>query len=216
MTAGVASRDNLKTHRDEQGITPLSAAMEPRLTSEIDMKPRTPSFFRPAVALAVLSLSAGVAMADTPAPHSSPRANDHGYCSARHRADVEAVIQEYVDVCNSHDVSRYPEIFADDYRLVSTAGATDGLAAFTGLMSAVYTAMPDLHYEIDEILVDGDNAVLRYHYTGTSTGSFMGLPPSGNTVSCTGLEIDRIEDGKLIESRNFTDYHCLLAGLGAL
>jgi steroid delta-isomerase-like uncharacterized protein len=177
------------------------------------MKPFAP-LFRAVLAASVVALSSGAAMARSPSHHA--HGGHAAECSERHRAEVEALIQDYVDISNAQDLSRYPEVFADDYRLVSTVGTFDGLPAYMDLMAAVYDALPDIHYTIDEILVDGDKAVLRYTYTATSLGSFMGLPPSGATFSCSGLEVDRVEDGKLVEVRNFTDYYCLLAGVGAL
>ena len=117
---------------------------------------------------------------------------------------------------NERDTSQFSQVFSQDYLLVSTAGTFEGLPAVEGVMSAVYTALPDVHYELDELLIDGNKAVLRYTYTGTHLGDFLGIPATGNTVTCSGLEIDVIEDGHIVETRNFTDYHCLLTGLGAL
>lgn len=136
-------------------------------------------------------------------------------CSPHHRERVEALVADYLEVVNSHDVGRFPEVFADDYTLVSTAGTFSGLPAFTGVMSALYTAMPDITYSLDEVLVDGDNVTVRYTYTGTHLGSFLGIPATGNTITCRGLEIDRIDGDRLVETQNFTDFHCLLTGMGA-
>jgi predicted ester cyclase len=80
-------------------------------------------------------------------------------------------------------------------------------------MEGFVDAFPDLTYTFEEILVDGNNVVIRYSWSGTNTGSFMGMPPSNNEVSCTGLEIDRIADGRIVETQNFTDMHCLLTSI---
>lgn len=171
---------------------------------------------RPLALLAIaFTVTAGAAFAHGPSHAPSPHARPH-HCSPHHRAEIEAVMDTYVEIINQRDTSQFPAVFRDDYRVFSTAGTFDGLPVFTGVMSALYAAMPDIEYTVDELLIDGDNATLRYTYTGTHLGDFLGIPATGNTITCSGLEIDRIEDGKLVETQNFTNYHCLLDGMNAL
>lgn len=158
-----------------------------------------------------LSLAVLVALTGSATAH--PKGGGHGTGPERR---ILALVDQYLEVVNDQDLGRFPEVFAADYLLDSTAGTYAGLPTFTALMSALYAALPDIHYTVDEVLVDGDAAVVRYHYTGTNLGSFMGLPATGDVVTCRGLEIDRFEDGLMVESRNFTDYYCLLSSLGAL
>jgi predicted ester cyclase len=158
-----------------------------------------------------LSLALLVALTGTATAHP----NGGGHRSGPERR-ILALVDQYFEVVNDQDLGRFPEVFAADYLLDSTAGTYTGLPTFTGLMSALYSALPDIHYTLDEVLVDGNAAVIRYHYTGTNLGSFLGLPATGDVITCRGLEIDRFEDGLMVESRNFTDYYCLLSSLGAL
>lgn len=160
-----------------------------------------------ALSLALLVALTGIAAAD-------PGHGGHNATGPERR--ILALVDQYFEVVNDQDLGRFPEVFAADYLLDSTAGTYTGLPTFTGLMSALYAALPDIHYTLDEVLVDGNAAVIRYHYTGTNLGSFLGLPATGDVITCRGLEIDRFEDGLMVESRNFTDYFCLLSSLGAL
>lgn len=123
------------------------------------------------------------------------------------------LMQLYIDIFNAHEFDRFDEIFSEDYLLVSTAGTFQGRDNVAALMEGFVDAFPDLTYTFEEILVDGNNVVIRYSWSGTNTGSFMGMPPSYNEVSCTGLEIDRIADGRIVETQNFTDMHCLLTSI---
>jgi len=52
--------------------------------------------------------------------------------------------------------------------------------------------------------------------TGTNTGSFMGIPPTGKHVSFTGIYIARIADGKIVEHWGEEDSVSMLQQLGAL
>jgi steroid delta-isomerase-like uncharacterized protein len=75
-----------------------------------------------------------------------------------------------------------------------------GVADFKARMYEPFVAaFPDLRLEIDAILSDGDQAVVRWRATGTHTREGLGFPPSGRIGSFHGMTWVRIRDGKLIE-----------------
>lgn len=134
-------------------------------------------------------------------------------CNPVKRAALKAFAHYYVAVVNQRDPSLFGLIFSDDIILDSTAGYFEGLDQYTAVMSGVFVGLPDIEYTVDEILVDGDNFVLRYSYTGTHLGELFGFPPTGDVITCSGLEINRVANGRIYESLNFTDLNCLLMGL---
>lgn len=134
-------------------------------------------------------------------------------CNPVKRAALTAFAEYYVALVNHRDPSLFGLIFSDDIVLDSTAGYFEGLDQYSAVMTGVFVGLPDIHYTIDEILVDGDNFVLRYHYTGTHLGEIFGFPPTGDVITCSGLEINRVANGRIHESLNFTDFNCLLMGL---
>lgn len=52
----------------------------------------------------------------------------------------------------------------------------------------------------DDIIAEGDKIVVRWTWTGTHTGEFMGIPPTGRQLSVTGTSIHRFADGMFVES----------------
>jgi steroid delta-isomerase-like uncharacterized protein len=134
-------------------------------------------------------------------------------CNPVKRAAILAVAQDYVDKVNLRDPSLFAEIFTDDLILDSTAGYFEGLDQYTFVMSMVFEGLPDIHYTIEEVFVDGDTFTMRYSYSGTHLGELFGFPPSGDTVTCSGLEFNRVANGKIYESVNYTDLNCLLTSL---
>jgi steroid delta-isomerase-like uncharacterized protein len=70
-------------------------------------------------------------------------------------------------------------------------------------------AFPDVTVEIDELVADGDRVAAATTFTGTHTGELMGMPPTGRSVAVTGIDIVRVEDGRIVEHRGLTD----IAGL---
>ncbi|HJS96387.1 MAG TPA: ester cyclase [Solirubrobacteraceae bacterium] len=60
-------------------------------------------------------------------------------------------------------------------------------------------AFPDVHAEIEDIFCSGDRVAVRLRMRGTHEGEYLGIPPSGRTVSYVSHEFYRIEDGLIAE-----------------
>jgi steroid delta-isomerase-like uncharacterized protein len=82
-----------------------------------------------------------------------------------------------------------------------TGARTDirGLKGVKQFMSKFYKAFPDNHMTIDDMIGEGDKVVVRYTFTGTHTGEYMGIPPTNKKIKMWALEIDRIAGGKFVE-----------------
>lgn len=61
-------------------------------------------------------------------------------------------------------------------------------------------AFPDLHFVVDEQISEGNRVVTRWTSRGTHKGPLMELGPTGKSVTVVGMTIDRIENGKVMES----------------
>jgi len=61
-------------------------------------------------------------------------------------------------------------------------------------------AFPDLMITIDEAIASGDLVAVRWTATGTQEGEYLGLEPTGNAASMTGINIYRFSCGQVIES----------------
>ncbi len=79
-----------------------------------------------------------------------------------------------------------------------------------------FKGFPDWHEAIDDIIAEGDKVWLHLTYTGTHTGEFFGLPPTGNKVTMKAVAIYRIENGKLVEGRFITDALDMNKQIGAI
>lgn len=76
-------------------------------------------------------------------------------------------------------------------------------------------AIPDAHLEIDDLLVDGDTVATRWTLTGTHQGDLMGISPTGNDIHVSGMTLDSIEEGNLVESWVLLSLFSLLHQLDA-
>jgi steroid delta-isomerase-like uncharacterized protein len=82
-------------------------------------------------------------------------------------------------------------------------------------MRAVF---PDIHFDVEDMIAEGDKVVSRYTVTGTHQGEFMGIPATGKPVKITTIWIHRLADGRIVEGRDWGEWDrlSLLEQLGAL
>jgi steroid delta-isomerase-like uncharacterized protein len=110
------------------------------------------------------------------------------------------LVRRIYDAFNSGGVDLLDEAvaagFEDHDPMPNQAPGLAGLKQSVGLFRA---AFPDGEMEIDEMLADGDKVIARITLRGTQSGEFFGLPPSGKVVTAEGIELYRIEDGKIAE-----------------
>ncbi len=67
-------------------------------------------------------------------------------------------------------------------------------------------AIPDLKWEIREVLVAGDRAIVRGEASGTPAGPFMGVPHGGKGFKVMSIDVHTIRDGKIMRSYHVEDW----------
>jgi predicted ester cyclase len=86
-----------------------------------------------------------------------------------------------------------------------------------GLKAAVTlfrSAFPDLQYSIDDDMAEGDLVMTRFSARGTHLGPFLGAAPTGKEISYTGIDVNRVAGGRIVESWVQYDALGLLQQLG--
>jgi steroid delta-isomerase-like uncharacterized protein len=89
----------------------------------------------------------------------------------------------------------------------------EGVALLTTMLRS---AFPDFKATIDDVVAEGDKVVIRLTWNGTQRGEFMGVPPSGNSMSIGVIDIFRIDGGKIVEHWGQMDGMGLMQQLGAI
>jgi len=110
---------------------------------------------------------------------------------------VRRLIEE---VFNTGDISAVEKFIAPDY-VDHNAGPDDaqGVEGYRQHIRAVRHTYPDFHVRIEFQIAEGDLVVTRVVGEGTHQNEWLGLTPSGSRVSMTGINIDRVVDGKIVE-----------------
>lgn len=83
-------------------------------------------------------------------------------------------------------------------------------------MAASFRSALNLKSEVAQIVVEGDEAAIRWRSSGTHQGELMGALPSGEPVNVQGVTFIRVRDGKIAESWALVDQLSLLRQLGAV
>jgi predicted ester cyclase len=83
------------------------------------------------------------------------------------------------------------------------------------IAAAFRSAFPDLTWEIDFVLADGDLVAGRWTATGTHEASWAGVEPTGRSMRFSGINVFRFADGKVVEIWNHRDDLGLMQQLGA-
>lgn len=75
-----------------------------------------------------------------------------------------------------------------------------GVDAFKLPMQGIRAALPDLQATPNMIISEGDLVIAHTTFTGTHEGEFAGIPPSGEEISWSHVDINRIENGQVVEA----------------
>ena len=95
------------------------------------------------------------------------------------------------------------------------AGDTTDLDAFTERLLLFLAAFPDIDFTIDESVAEGDLAATYWTATGTQSGEWQGIAPTGREVTWQGVNVFRFQCGLIAESWGEADHIGLRQQLGA-
>lgn len=154
-----------------------------------------------AVLIAVVCLSSlSLAHAQDATPAASPTSS----CPATTEEENAAIARRWhEEVINAHDLAALDAILAPDVAQDSATFAEN--PGPREVLGALFAGFPDVHHTIEAVAADGDLVVVRYTATGTHEGEFQGYAPTGNTVTWTGMNMYRIECGRIAETWSEVD-----------
>jgi predicted ester cyclase len=115
----------------------------------------------------------------------------------------KATIQQLFDEVWTGDVDAADRFYTPGPQL-------DGLKAFA---AALYVAIPDWRVTIDELVAEDDIVVVRWTGRGTHLGEWQGAPPTGREVTTTGIDIERMADGLIVQEHGEVDMRGFLQQL---
>ena len=127
------------------------------------------------------------------------------------------LVREITEVIwNSHNLDRIPEFYSSDYvaDYRPIAPPRHGLDGIRGMVERAWATFPDYHEELHELIAEGDTVVAWFTISGTQTGQWGMLAPTGKHAEFDEIVILKIRDGKVVGQRGVVDNLTALRQLG--
>jgi steroid delta-isomerase-like uncharacterized protein len=123
------------------------------------------------------------------------------------------------EIWNQGKVELCDDLFPDNYVAHQPAfgdpepRGPKSVADFVQLFRAGF---PDIHIEILDVFGSGDQVAWRLSWSGTHTGDYLGMPPTGRTIDVAVIGVNRIVEGKIVEAWGVVDHLGALQQLGVM
>jgi len=120
----------------------------------------------------------------------------------------KALVRRWIDeVLTRGDIRRVDQLFAPNYvlhdpSLVQEVHGREGIERY---VRALRAASSDICFAVEDQIAERDMVVTRWTARGTHQEEFLGIPPTGNQMTMTGIEFDRVVDGRIDET--WLSYH---------
>jgi steroid delta-isomerase-like uncharacterized protein len=129
----------------------------------------------------------------------------------------KALVRRAAEGFSTGDIATLDEFYAADMVDHNPApGQAPGLEGLKQSFMMFHSAFPDMSYTLEDIIAEGDKVVTRGTIRGTHKGAFLGIPPTGNQVAVTGIDIWRVADGKPVEVWHNEDQLGMMQQLGVI
>ncbi len=111
-------------------------------------------------------------------------------------------------------------VAADHAHHFAPPDRSPGIEGVREFVRAVHAEWPDLRVTIEDQVAEGDKVVTRWTVQGTNTQPvttpFGSIAPTGKQISMTGMDIHRVDGGKVVETWSDADYLGLMLQIGAV
>ena len=134
-------------------------------------------------------------------------------------AETKAVARRFLEeVFNAGNIDLVDELVAPEF-VNHDAALPEPIVGIEGAKASISgyrDAFPDLHIKIEEQIAEGEYVTTRWSARGTHEGDLLGIAPTGKQATVTGITIDRIADGRFVESWTNWDTLGMLQQLGVV
>jgi len=121
------------------------------------------------------------------------------------------------DVVNTGDVDAMADFVSPD--CVETDGKVRIVSGVEGMQEhvrGVRRTFPDLHLTVERQIAEGEWVVTQVTARGTHRGEWMGIRPTGRPVVITGVNVDRVVEGRIVEHGGAANMLDALLAIGAV
>jgi steroid delta-isomerase-like uncharacterized protein len=110
--------------------------------------------------------------------------------------ELATFYRRYNACCNEHRFEDLTEFVARD---VVVDGVARGLDAYADGLRTVIRAFPDYRWKLHHLVIEPPWIAAHFANSGTHRGTFLGVPPTGRSVSTQEFAFYRVDDGRIVE-----------------
>ncbi|KAF5228178.1 hypothetical protein FANTH_14564 [Fusarium anthophilum] len=127
-------------------------------------------------------------------------------------------IHRFVEFINSADATIGNEVIHEsaEFHVPFDNKPLKGVSGYLEMLGMMRAAFPDIRWNVEQIITEGDTVVLRSKTRGTQTGPFMGFLPSGKSFEIVGMNLFTFSEGKIIKEQGLPDLFGILVQIGAV
>lgn len=129
------------------------------------------------------------------------------------------MLNTFMDAFNNGNLSALDTVCAPnmvDHSTAAAPGQPNDLEGFKKRVNGHRVGIPDLRFSIMKMIIEEDLMAFQWEMSGTNTGPYMGRPPSGNPIRIVGMNMERLENGKIVEHWSYPDKLAALQQIGAM
>jgi steroid delta-isomerase-like uncharacterized protein len=130
----------------------------------------------------------------------------------------KAIVRRFVDeVQSGGNINVIDELCSPDFINHSAPPGMPADCEGVKLVTAMFRqAFPDSYFTVEDMIAEGDKVATRKTFHGTHEGEFMGIPPTGQRVSISLIDIVRVADGRVVEHWSIGDNLGMMQQLGVI
>ncbi len=129
----------------------------------------------------------------------------------------EQIVNRFVTTLNDRDFDGFEALFVEDYQQHQALATNTGNPAARHAVRTYYqdriTAFPDMVITAQPYLATDDHVAVNFVYHGTHQGTYLGIAPTGRSVTFNSTDIMRLRGHRLAEHWGAVDLHGLLQQL---
>lgn len=121
-------------------------------------------------------------------------------------SNKDIIKQFYEEIVSGNLIDELPEYISED--CVQRIGEKVFFIGTEGMkqhLLAIRQTYPDYTMRITRQYTDGDYVISEFIMRGTHEGVFLGITPTNKVLEITGVDIDRVVEGKIVEHSGSTD-----------
>lgn len=115
--------------------------------------------------------------------------------------EAKELFREVIErVWHRGEINFIDEAYSPDFVARVPRSDFQGISDYKAYVRETLEGLPDIYIYVKDQYVDGCHLITRFQMTGTHTGSFLGVPPTGRTVDVEGVAIHRFVGDRFVES----------------